>query len=73
MIRLTVRCRPDQAEAVLEGNGGLEAIKETERQARQFWVDGVPFFVINGRITLSGAQPVDVFLEAFKNVAAVET
>jgi hypothetical protein len=29
-------------------------------------VDGVPFFIINGKITLGGAQPPEAFLEAFK-------
>jgi len=55
-----------RAEAVLESNEGMEAIKEAGNQARQFRVDGVPFFVIGGKITLSGAQPPDAFLDAFK-------
>jgi predicted DsbA family dithiol-disulfide isomerase len=28
-------------------------------------VDGVPFFIIGGKITLGGAQPPEAFLEAF--------
>jgi predicted DsbA family dithiol-disulfide isomerase len=28
-------------------------------------VDGVPFFIVNGKITLAGAQPPEAFLEAF--------
>jgi predicted DsbA family dithiol-disulfide isomerase len=55
-----------KAEAVLSGDGGLEAIKEAESQARRFRVEGVPFFIINGTITLSGAQQPDAFLEAFR-------
>jgi predicted DsbA family dithiol-disulfide isomerase len=54
-----------QAEAVLNSDEGLEAIKEADGVARRFRVEGVPFFVINGRITLSGAQQPDAFLEAF--------
>jgi predicted DsbA family dithiol-disulfide isomerase len=54
-----------QAEAVLEGDDGQEAIKEAGEQARRFRVDGVPFFVIGGKITLAGAQPPDAFLSAF--------
>jgi predicted DsbA family dithiol-disulfide isomerase len=26
----------------------------------------VPFFIVNGKFTLSGAQPPDTFLEAFR-------
>jgi predicted DsbA family dithiol-disulfide isomerase len=33
-------------------------------------VDGVPFFIINGKITLAGAQQPDAFLEAFGKVVA---
>jgi predicted DsbA family dithiol-disulfide isomerase len=29
-------------------------------------VDGVPFFIVNDKITLGGAQPSDAFLEAFR-------
>ena len=55
-----------KAEAVLNGDDGLEAIKEAEELSRRFRVDGVPFFIINGKITLSGAQQPDAFLEAFR-------
>jgi predicted DsbA family dithiol-disulfide isomerase len=55
-----------RAEAVLASDGGMEAITEAGEQARQFRVDGVPFFIIGGKVTLSGAQPPDAFLEAFK-------
>ena len=33
---------------------------------RSVAVEGVPFFIIDGKITLSGAQPPDAFLEAFR-------
>ena len=58
---------PDRqrAEGVLNSEEGMEAIKEAGEQAQRLRVDSVPFFLINGEITLSGAQPPDVFLEAF--------
>jgi len=59
-----------QAEAVLNGDEGLGAIKEAEDQARRFRVDGVPFFIIDGKITLSGAQSPEAFLEAFRQAIA---
>jgi predicted DsbA family dithiol-disulfide isomerase len=61
-----------RAEAVLDGDDGLEAIKEAEAQARRLRVEGVPFFVINGRITLAGAQQTDAFREAFRQTLAAE-
>lgn len=54
-----------KAEAVLESGGGQEAIREADELARRVRVEGVPFFVINGKVTLSGAQPPDAFLKAF--------
>jgi predicted DsbA family dithiol-disulfide isomerase len=59
-----------QAEAVLEGDDGQGAINEGGEQARRFRVDGVPFFIIDSTITLSGAQPPDAFLQAFRQVLA---
>ena len=55
-----------QAEAVLDSEGGLEAIKEADTLARRFRVEGVPFFIIHGTVTLSGAQQLDAFLDAFR-------
>jgi predicted DsbA family dithiol-disulfide isomerase len=59
-----------QAEAVLNSDEGLEAIKEAEALARRLRVESVPFFIVNGTITLSGAQPPDVFLAAFNQAHA---
>lgn len=55
-----------KAEGVLTSGDGQEAIREADELARRVRVEGVPFFVINGRITLSGAQAPDSFLEAFR-------
>jgi predicted DsbA family dithiol-disulfide isomerase len=55
-----------KAEALLNSDDGLEAIKEAEALARRFGVDGVPFFVVNSTLTLSGAQQPDAFLAVFR-------
>jgi predicted DsbA family dithiol-disulfide isomerase len=54
------------AEAVLNGDDGLEAIKDGDALARRFRVEGVPFFIVNGMLTLSGAQQPDAFLAVFR-------
>jgi predicted DsbA family dithiol-disulfide isomerase len=54
-----------RAEGVLNSDDGLEAMKEAEELSRRFRVEGVPFFVVNNKITLSGAQQPDSLLEAF--------
>ncbi len=37
-----------------------------EEHARRLGVSGVPFFVVNGRVALSGAQPPEMLLRAFE-------
>jgi predicted DsbA family dithiol-disulfide isomerase len=55
-----------RAEAMLNSEEGMDAIKEAQELSRWHQVDGVPFFIINNEITLSGAQEPDVFLDAFR-------
>jgi len=57
-----------QAEGMLNGDEGMEAIKEAGNRARRIGIEGVPFFNINGKVTLSGAQQPETFLEAFGQV-----
>jgi len=56
------------AEDTLNSDEGMDAIKEAGEQAQRFRVEGVPFFIINSEITLSGAQSPDVFVAAFNQV-----
>ena len=51
---------------MLNSDEGMDAIKEAEELSRRHRVDGVPFFIINNEITLSGAQQPDAFLDAFR-------
>jgi len=60
-----------RAEAVLDGDEGIEAIKEAGEQALRLRVDSVPFFVVNGKKTLSGALQPDTFLEAFRQAESL--
>jgi predicted DsbA family dithiol-disulfide isomerase len=54
------------AEAMLNSDEGMDAIKEAEELSRRRQVIGVPYFIINNEITLSGAQQPDTFLVAFR-------
>jgi predicted DsbA family dithiol-disulfide isomerase len=55
-----------EVEEMLEGEKGLDIVQAGEEQARRLGVSGVPFFVVNGRVALSGAQPPELFLQAFE-------
>jgi predicted DsbA family dithiol-disulfide isomerase len=56
----------NNAEVVLNCNDGLEAIRQADELSRRFRVEGVPLFIVNSQITLSGAQQPDAFLDAFR-------
>ena len=46
----------------------LPAVRADQRLAAQFGISGVPFFVIDGKYAISGAQPSDVFAEVLTHV-----
>src|SRR5579859_2670120 len=49
--------------AVLQGSEYEDAVRADERRAAQIGISGVPFFVVDGRYAVSGAQRADVLLE----------
>ncbi len=56
------------AEELLAGRDGLREIDEAKHLATDVGVDGVPFFIVNRRIGLAGAQPPATFQEAFEQL-----
>jgi predicted DsbA family dithiol-disulfide isomerase len=52
------------AMATLESDAYVDAVRADEARAAAFGISGVPFFVIDGKIGISGAQPVEVFADA---------
>lgn len=53
----------DEVSDVLTGNRYADAVRGDEAQARAYGATGVPFFVIDGRFGISGAQTPDVILQ----------
>jgi predicted DsbA family dithiol-disulfide isomerase len=51
---------------VLESDQYSAQVREDEKMAQALGIQGVPFFVFNKREALSGAQPVEVFIEVLK-------
>ena len=54
-----------RAETMLNSDEGMEAMNESEGRSRQDGVNGVPFFIVNNKITLPGAQQPVVLVDAF--------
>ena len=44
------------------------AVRHDQQMAQQIGINGVPFFVIDMKYGISGAQPVDVFVQTLQNV-----
>jgi predicted DsbA family dithiol-disulfide isomerase len=53
-----------EVDAVLTTERYSDAVRGDEAQARALGISGVPFFVLDGRYGISGAQPADAILQA---------
>lgn len=49
----------DESRAVLEGDRYADAVRADELQASRYGITGVPFFVIDEKYGVSGAQPAE--------------
>jgi predicted DsbA family dithiol-disulfide isomerase len=57
-----------EAKAALESGEFIPAFEADVQQARDYGISGVPFFVIDGKYGVSGAQNPDVFVNAFNQI-----
>lgn len=61
-----------QAAEVLSSNAFEKEVKQDIEEGMSLGVQGVPFFVINRKYAISGAQPTEAFTEALRKVAEEE-
>lgn len=69
LLALAARAGLDtaQAEAVLEDETAISQITQADAQARAMGVQGVPFFIFNGRVGVSGAHESQDLLRAMES------
>ena len=60
----------DEARQALERDLFVDAVTGDLNEARSLGITGVPFFVIDGRLAISGAQAIEVFTQALDRAAA---
>jgi len=60
----------DATRAVVSERATLDQIAALDVNVRQRGITGVPFFIFNQKVALSGAQPPDVLLDAMEKSAA---
>jgi predicted DsbA family dithiol-disulfide isomerase len=68
LVPLALEVGLDEAEVreVLTGDAGAREVRADEDEARALGITGVPFFVIGGRLGVSGAHPADVLVGALE-------
>lgn len=60
----------DETRAALESERHLPDVRQDQEQARAYGIQGVPFFVIDGKYGVSGAQPPAAFENVLRDLWA---
>jgi predicted DsbA family dithiol-disulfide isomerase len=70
LVKIAVEVGLDREEAasMLAGTQYTDEVRADEREAESLGIRGVPFYVINRKYAVSGAQPSEVFLEVLQKV-----
>lgn len=61
---------PGEVRRYLAGEGGKAEVRASQEEAYARGIQGVPFYAFDGGRTVSGAQPVEVFLRALDGARA---
>ena len=56
----------DEARQFLASDQGVEEVRTEEAAGHRLGIQGVPYFVLNGSVSISGAQPPDIFVSALQ-------
>jgi predicted DsbA family dithiol-disulfide isomerase len=62
----------DRVARFLGGDQLGRVVDESQAEAQSLGVNGVPFFVIDGKYAFSGAQPLETFIAVLDRVRSVD-
>ena len=65
-LAIEVGLPADEVDVVLASDRYADAVHADVEQARAYGINGVPFFVVDGRYGISGAQPAEVVLQTLE-------
>jgi predicted DsbA family dithiol-disulfide isomerase len=68
-LAANVGLNKDKTLKFLESDTGLAEVVVAENELQKMGVTGVPFYIINDKYGISGAQAAETFVQAFQNVA----
>ena len=69
LIKLGAEIGVDASE-VLDSDVYADAVREDEHLAQRIGIQGVPFFVLDSRYGVSGAQPAEILVQALEKACA---
>ncbi|TKB54345.1 MAG: DsbA family oxidoreductase [Nitrospira sp.] len=75
LTQVAVEAELDRAETeeFLASDKGTVEVKGEEAVGRLLGIRGVPYFVFNGSLSISGAQPSDIFVSAIREAGETAT
>jgi predicted DsbA family dithiol-disulfide isomerase len=69
-LAVEVGLNREAVEKMLASDEMADAVRADEQTGQQYGITGVPFFLINKKYALTGAQPTEVIVEALKKIIA---
>ncbi len=71
LIRIVSEAGLDEnkAKKLLTSDDGFDEIEYLQQSNHQRGISGVPFYIINGKYGISGAQPSSTFIEAIREIS----
>jgi len=72
LVRLAVEVglNADETHQMLTGDSYHDAVRADQHRAQQIGIHGVPFFLLDGKYAVSGAQPTEIFTTALQRAWA---
>jgi predicted DsbA family dithiol-disulfide isomerase len=71
-IAASVGLDRSKVQLFLESNTGTAEVEMAEQQLRQSGITGVPFYIIDNKYGISGAQSPESFVKAFEEIALTQ-
>jgi predicted DsbA family dithiol-disulfide isomerase len=69
-LAVEVGLNREDVATMLASDEMADVVRADEQTAKQYGVTGVPFFLINKKYALTGAQPTETFVQALRKVIA---
>ena len=71
-VAVNAGLQKEKVEELLADNSALAEVAVAEKEWQKLGINGVPFYIINNRYGVSGAQPSETFVKALEEIGAVE-